>query len=231
MAKGEAVERMFGSIARRYDIANNFISVGFSRFWKRSLIKSVKELEPRLIVDLATGSGDIAFALKKSMPGAQVVGLDFCQPMLDEAIRKREKRPYAEDVEFLRGDCLDLPFEDKSIDVITIAYGYRNLENRKKGMEEFLRVLKPGGSLFILEFTQPNRVIRPFYYLYLRYLLPSVAALITGRKEAYSYLVGSIESFPNAHSISQEILGAGFSYVSVRQMTMGVVAVHHAINR
>lgn len=230
MPNATAIEKMFGSIADRYDTANNWISGGVGKYWKYRLVNGVKDLKPETIIDLATGSGDVAFSLKKAIPQSSVIGMDFCQPMLDQAIVKQKKFPWSKDIEFVRGDCLALPFEDNSADVITIAYGYRNLESRKKGMEEFLRVLKPGGSLFILEFTQPYRIIRPFYYLYLKYILPKLAGIITKQKGAYDYLVGSIESFPNAHSLTQEILAAGFSHVSVKQLTLGVVAIHHAIN-
>lgn len=228
MSKAESVEKMFGSIANKYDFANVMISGGFRSIWRRTLVKSVADLKPKVILDLATGSGDVAFALKQTLPKAQITGLDFCQPMLDCALEKKQKYPWAQDLQFVRGDCLNLPFEDNSADVITIAYGYRNLEHRKQGAQEFLRVLKPGGSLFILEFTQPYRLVRPIYYAYMKYVMPKIAGYLTHNKSAYDYLVGSIESFPNAHSLTQEILASGFSHVAVKQMTLGIVAIHHA---
>jgi demethylmenaquinone methyltransferase/2-methoxy-6-polyprenyl-1,4-benzoquinol methylase len=221
---------MFATIAKRYDLANHLLSFGFDFSWRRFLTKRVQTCYPKIVVDLATGSGDVAFSIKKALgPNVCVKGLDFCQPMLDQANLKQRTYSEARRVEFIHGDCLNLPFEDNSIDVLTLAFGLRNLEDRARGFEEMRRVLrKDHGSLFILEFTQPNKCIRPLYYFYLKNILPFFAQLTTGNKEAYHYLAGSIEAFPSRGKLCEEILHAGFRSVHATGLTGSIVAVHEA---
>ncbi|MEM9026683.1 MAG: bifunctional demethylmenaquinone methyltransferase/2-methoxy-6-polyprenyl-1,4-benzoquinol methylase UbiE [Verrucomicrobiota bacterium] len=229
MPEAHSVQSMFAGIAHRYDLANRVLSGGFDIGWRRQLVKSVAAQSPETVVDLATGSGDVAFALRNGLPqNVSVRGLDFCEPMLVEARKKQEQRGVQPEIEFSFGDCLDLGLPDQSVDVITISFGYRNLENRTQGLEEFKRVLTPGGSLFILEFSQPYRPLRPVYYLYLKYLLPHLASALTRDRGAYNYLACSIEDFPDHKQLSQEIKSAGFKEPSARRMTGGIVALHHA---
>jgi len=229
MPKAEAVRSLFSNIAGRYDLANRLLSGGCDLWWRRVLIRKVAACHPRRVIDLATGSGDVAFALKRKL-GTEVVveGYDFCQPMLDEAIKKREAHKSPPDISFTQADILNMPLKNAYADVATVAFGVRNLENRKQGLEELRRILRPGGSLFVLEFTQPQRWFRPVYYLYLKYILPVFAALITGDKGAYDYLAGSIESFPEQSKLTNELLDAGYSQVSSQGLTFGIVAIHHA---
>lgn len=230
MPEGSAVSRMFGDIAGRYDCANHIISAGIDYYWRRRLVAMVKAQNPGFVVDLATGSGDVAFALKKALgQETKVLGLDFCRPMLDEAELKKARLSYAKDLVFDFGDCMALPLADASVDVLTIAFGFRNFEDRQRGLSEMKRVLKAGGSLFILEFSQPARWFRPFYYFYLKRILPRVASVVTGRADAYDYLVGSIEQFPEREVLSLEISNAGFKKVQSNAMTAGVVAIHSAV--
>lgn len=230
MPKGSAVSGMFGGIASRYDCANHVLSGGIDYYWRRRLVSMVKEHEPRRVVDLATGSGDVAFALKKALgDGSQVTGLDFCRPMLEVAELKKSRSGYPKDVEFGFGDCMALPLEDASVDAVTIAFGFRNFEDRRRGLLEMRRVLKPGGRVFILEFSQPARWLRPSYYFYLKRILPRIASVVTGRGDAYDYLVGSIESFPEREALTLEIGNAGFEEVQAIGMTAGIVAIHSAI--
>ncbi len=221
---------MFGHIATRYDRANHLLSGGIDYLWRRRLVREVRKLQPQAIVDLATGSGDVAFALKKRLDsGTEVVGLDFCQPMLDEAIRKSPRLlPEGETIRFLQGDILQLPFEDQSFDVATIAFGFRNLEDRNKGLQEIRRVLRPGGTLLILEFSQPYRWFQGLYYFYLKRILPHFARLATGNRDAYQYLAGSIEAFPTRQQVSDLLLQNGFSAVRAIPMTLSIVAIHVA---
>mgnify|MGYP006288527307 CR=1 FL=1 len=231
MPEAEAVNRMFAGIAGRYDLANHLLSLGIDRGWRRTLVRLAAEKEPQDVVDLATGSGDVAFALKKKMPAADVAGLDFCEPMLEEARRKlrSDKRFPAGAISFRQGDCLALPLEDASVDVLTIAFGLRNLEDRERGLREMLRVLrKPHGCLLVLEFSQPYRVLKPLYYLYLKGLLPLIAGFATGRRDAYEYLAGSIEEFPERTRLSGEIRQAGFGRVRALALSGGIVAIHEA---
>jgi demethylmenaquinone methyltransferase/2-methoxy-6-polyprenyl-1,4-benzoquinol methylase len=220
---------MFARIARRYDVANHLLSAGVDIRWRGQLVKAVQRAEPRAILDLATGSGDVAFALSRAMPeNVQILGMDFCQPMLDEAEIKKGASHYA-NVTFQQGDGLALPLTNNSYDAVTISFGLRNMGDLRKSLSEMRRVLRPGGRLFILEFSKPARWFRPFYYFYLRSILPGLAQLVTGDRAAYVYLNETIEQFPDRDQLSAEIRSAGFIDVKSRGMSFGIVALHEAI--
>jgi len=231
MPEGQAVQEMFAGISRRYDRANHLLSGGVDFYWRRRLTAIVAKEHPNTLYDLATGSGDVAFALAKRLPeDATITGMDFCEPMLEEARRKAKVLDPAtqQRLDFRTGDCLNLPIKTDSADALTISFGYRNLEDRAKGLAEMRRVLRPGGWLHILEFSQPARWFRPFYYAYLKYVLPLFATLVTGKKDAYDYLAGTIESFPPREAIQGELEAAGFTHVSALPLTFGIVAIHSA---
>ena len=221
---------MFGRIAHRYDLANRVLSGGIDIYWRIQLVSAVKRTEPKRVLDLATGSGDVAFALGRSLPkGTLIVGMDFCAPMLEEADLKKAQNPEAfAHVKFRQGDGLALPLPDGSQDAVTIAFGLRNMADRAKCLSEMRRVLRPGGRLFVLEFSQPWTWVRPFYALHLWLVVPLLAGLLTGDRGAYRYLGDSIGAFPDAKALSSEIRAAGFSGVTARRMTMGIVALHVA---
>lgn len=231
MPEGSAINAMFGQIARRYDLANFLLSGGLCRWWLYRLVRRVRRATPPagVVADLATGSGDVAFALARALPRATVRGFDFCQPMLDEALRKRDAGagdPHR--ITFAVGDCLALPLADNAVDTVSIAYGVRNFQDRARGLREIHRVLRPGGAAFILEFSQPWAWFRPFYYFYLRLVLPWLAHLATGRKDAYDYLAGSIAQFPDKARLADELRAAGFAQVDATGLTASIVAIHHA---
>ncbi len=220
---------MFARISGRYDLANHLLSGGVDYVWRQRLVRAVHDVAAGDVLDLATGSGDVAFALADGLqPGASVVGMDFCQPMLDEAVRKRAANPRWKPVEFRQGDGMALPLADSSFDAVTIAFGLRNMASRHKSLLEMHRVLRPGGHLFVLEFSQPYPWFRPVYYAYLKVILPPVAAIVTGDRSAYEYLGGSIEQFPGRAAMSAEISRAGFSVLRAEPMTFGIVALHVA---
>ncbi len=240
MPEGKAVCSMFGEIAGRYDLANHALSFGVDFYWRKQVVDRVARLlreRPEAggqarVVDLATGSGDLAFALKDRLGhAAEVIGMDFCQPMLDEAERKQaeRERPAAETIAFRQGDVLDLPLESDSVDVCTIAFGLRNLEDRARGLREIFRVLKkPHGSLIVLEFTQPDDWFKPAYYFYLRSVLPRLARAVTGNRSAYEYLGGTISEFPEREALRAEIAAQGFASVTYTALSAGIVAIHYA---
>jgi demethylmenaquinone methyltransferase/2-methoxy-6-polyprenyl-1,4-benzoquinol methylase len=220
---------MFAGIAGRYDLANHLLSGGVDFYWRRALTRMVQSRSPKDLVDLATGSGDVAFKLRDRMgAGVPVTGLDFCEPMLDEARAKRSNKPSYADIDFSFGDCMDLPLPDASIDAVTISFGVRNFEDRQRGLKEILRVLRPGGRLFVLEFSQPDRWFHPIYYFYLKYILPWVAAIATGDKSAYDYLAGTIENFPTKEALAEQLRLAGFETVQAKGLTFSIVAIHEA---
>jgi len=221
---------MFARIARRYDLANHLLSGGVDFWWRRKLVRAVRATAPADVLDLATGSGDVAFALADGLPPrTRITGMDFCQPMLDEALAKRAASPPWAKIEFSQGDGMALPLPVAGFDALTIAFGLRNMADRHRALAEMRRVLRPGGRLFVLEFSQPARWFRPFYYAYLKFILPTVAGLVTGDRSAYEYLCGSIEQFPDHQAMSAEILSAGFTRVSALPLTFGIVALHEAI--
>ncbi len=222
-----AVNSMFARIARRYDVANRLLSGGVDLWWRRRLVKEVQTGKPAAVLDLATGSGDVAFALAKRLPGnVAITGMDFCQPMLDEAEIKKQQAGAFANVTFRWGDGMALPLEDAAVDAVTISFGLRNMADRHVALQGMRRVLRPGGRVFVLEFSQPYAWFRPIYYAYLRYLLPGIAGLVTGDKSAYDYLCGSIEQFPTHAAMREELRAAGFAAVDVKRMTGGVVALH-----
>lgn len=227
------VKSMFCRIARRYDLANRLLSGGTDVWWRCRLVAAVKKLQPQRVLDLATGSGDVAFALGRQLgPSARITGMDFCQPMLDEAEQKKiagGSKRYAH-VDFRQGDGLALPLGDGVFDAVTISFGLRNMADRHRAFMEMRRVLRSGGKIFVLEFSQPKRWFRPLYFFYLRKILPHLAGALTGDRAAYVYLNESIGEFPGAAVLADEMIAAGFKQVTVRRMTFGIVALHEASN-
>lgn len=221
---------MFARIARRYDRGNRILSGGVDLWWRKCLVGQVAKFAPGKVLDLATGSGDVAFALSHILsPRTLIVGMDFCQPMLDEAELKKTFAPGpAAKIEFRKGDGLALPLDDKSFDAVTISFGLRNMADRRRSLSEMRRVLRPDGRLYVLEFSQPQRWLRPLYYFYIRHILPNIAGWVTGDRAAYVYLNKTIAEFPGASSLAKEIAAAGFKDVRVKRLTFGIVALHEA---
>ncbi len=229
MPDPKAVNTMFARIAGRYDLANHLLSGGVDFWWRQRLVRAVHDAHASAVLDLATGSGDVAFALADGLPpGTAVTGMDFCQPMLDEAVKKRSASGRWAGIEFKQGDGMALPVQDAAFDAVTISFGLRNMADRHKALSEMRRVLRPGGRLFVLEFSQPYFWFRPFYYTYLKFVLPIIAGVVTGDRSAYEYLCGSIEQFPDRAAMCAEISRAGFRAVRATPMTFGIVALHEA---
>ncbi len=227
MPEGTAVQRMFSGIASRYDFANRVLSLGLCVGWREQLVAAAKAARPKTVADLATGSGDVAFALRRDLPAdCAIVGYDFCEPML--ALGRARARKEAVALEFRTGDCMALPLADGSCDVVTIAYGVRNFEDRARGLRELRRVVKPGGTLLILEFSQPDAWFAPLHFVHVRCALPVLAGLLTGDFGAYKYLGTSIAGFPDAAGLDAELKAAGFARVSHKRMLFGTVALHQA---
>ncbi len=223
-----AVQSMFGRIATRYDLANHLLSGGIDVWWRRRLVTTVRRNTPRAVLDLATGSGDVAFALGRGLPAeTAILGMDFCQPMLDQAeAKKTAAAARYPRITFRQGDGLALPLADESFDAVTISFGLRNLVDRARGLREMRRVLRPGGQLVVLEFSQPYAWFRPLYYLYLRRVLPRIAGWVTGDRAAYEYLNNTIAQFPDRVALAAEISAAGFIDVQAEPLTLGTVALH-----
>lgn len=219
--KGAAVRRLFGAIARRYDLANHLLSGGFDYFWRRRAAKIVREWNPSRVLDLATGSGDLALALARACPEAEVIGADFCLPMLLTAKRKGAAK-------LMQADGMSLPLPDAAFDVVTIAFGLRNMESWQRGLTEIARVLHPGGHLLVLDFSIPRQPLRSLYRFYLHRVLPTFARLVTGDRQAYEYLGASIEKFPCGAEMNSLIESAGFADAKCEPLTGGVVSLYTA---
>ncbi len=232
MPEGKIIKKTFSEISTRYDCVNHLLSFGIDYYWRRQLVKSVAKTKSKFVVDLATGSGDVAFSLKKALGNsAKILGIDFCPEMLAIANKKKSTQSMFYDIDFQVGDCLDLEIGSDSVDAITIAFGYRNFENRVMGLKEMHRILKPGGTLYILEFTQADKWFKPIYSIYLNYLLPLIGGLVSGKKSAYNYLATSVRNFPTKEEISEEIRKVGFRKVEVKSLTFSTVALHCAIKK
>ncbi|MGB9610039.1 MAG: bifunctional demethylmenaquinone methyltransferase/2-methoxy-6-polyprenyl-1,4-benzoquinol methylase UbiE [Bryobacteraceae bacterium] len=227
------VRRMFAGVARRYDLLNHLLSFQTDRYWRW---RTALEVEPFLrrpqarVLDLCCGTGDLTLALEqRAAPGALVLGGDFCRPMLEEARRKLLRRGAR--IELLECDGLQLPFADGALDLVTIAFGFRNFANYRAALAELRRVIKPGGMLAILEFsTPPNPVLRALYRLYSETLLPALGGWISGDRNAYTYLPDSVRKFPGAELLAAEMEATGFTRVRFRRMTFGIVALHTGLS-
>jgi demethylmenaquinone methyltransferase/2-methoxy-6-polyprenyl-1,4-benzoquinol methylase len=217
------VRSMFGRVAHRYDLANHLLSMNIDRIWRARTVAAVRAdllAQQARVLDLCCGTGDLTLALEKAR-GAGVMGSDFCHPMLLGAARKSTKSPLFE------ADALQLPLREASLDVVTIAFGFRNFANYDAGLSELRRVLKPGGLLAILEFSQPpNRTFAALYNWYSRQVLPMIGGMLSGSREAYSYLPESVRKFPGAEEFAQMMTRAGFRDVHFERMTGGIVCIH-----
>ena len=219
--KGRAVQRLFGIIARRYDLANRVLSIGFDVSWRRRAARIVQQWQPQQVLDLATGSGDLALAIATVCPLATVIGADFCLPMLREARRKGV-------ASLVQADGLRLPFSDAAFDAVTIAFGLRNMESWQDGLAEMARVLRGAGHLLVLDFSVPRPPLRGLYRFYLHRILPRLAAILTGDRGAYEYLGASIEKFPQGDEMCALIAAAGFDEVKFETRTGGIVSLYAA---
>ena len=219
------VQRMFSDIAGRYDLLNRLLSFGIDRLWRREAVNEAVKKNPNSILDVATGTADLALSLKKALPSAEVVGVDFAEPML--GIGKQKASAQDLEVSLLQGDGQNLAFKDNSFDLITIAYGLRNFSDRAQGLREFYRVLKPGGKLLILEFPPPPKgLFGRLFRLYFLRICPYIAGAISGRRDAYVYLGESVLNFPAPESLTDMMRQAGFTRVSYKLQTFGVSALH-----
>jgi len=219
--KSQFVQAMFGEIAERYDLANHLLSGGLDFLWRRRAARLIRAWQPARILDLATGSGDLALTLRRACPGAVVVGADFCQPMLSVARRKGLEH-------LVTADGLQLPFADATFDAVTIAFGLRNMASWPGALAEMRRILRPGGHVLILDFSVPLPPLRWVYRPYLHHVLPRFAALLTGKKSAYDYLGDSIEQFPQGPAMCVLLEDAGFTDPEHLTLSGGIVSLYTA---
>lgn len=219
--KAPFVRAMFSAIAARYDFANHFLSFGSDFLWRRKAARLVRGWCPERVLDLATGSGDLALAIRAACPQAQLIGADFCHPMLLVARRKGLDG-------LVVADGMRLPFREGAFDVLTVAFGLRNMESWAGALAEMGRVLKRGGHLLVLDFSVPPVPLRWLYRPYLHHVLPRLAGCLTGEKAAYDYLGDSIEEFPCGPAMCALIEGAGFAEAKCERLSGGIVSLYTA---
>lgn len=226
-AKHEQVRDMFDSIAPAYDFMNRAMTMGIDKLWRRRAVNKIRTAEPKDILDVATGTGDLAIKLARAIPGCRVTGIDLSEGMLAVGREKVRAAGLDDRIAFECGDCLALPFADGSFDCVTVAYGVRNFERLADGYREMLRVLRPGGMLCVLELSTPRGwLTAPLYRLYTRYIIPLAGRLVSKDLRAYSYLPESIAAVAQGEDMLALMREAGFADARCRVMTMGVCTMY-----
>jgi demethylmenaquinone methyltransferase / 2-methoxy-6-polyprenyl-1,4-benzoquinol methylase len=225
--KAGMVHDVFSRVASRYDVMNDLMSVGVHRLWKDAMMDWLAPRAGQRLLDVAGGTGDIAFRFLKRAPAASAVVCDLTEPMLVEGRKRAEAEKLAQSLDWVVGDAMSLPFPDHSFDVYTISFGIRNVTRIPDALREAHRVLKPGGRLMVLEFSQiPNDLMQKVYDLYSFNVIPALGQVVAGDRASYQYLVESIRKFPDQDRFAALIGDAGFGQVKYRNLTMGVAALH-----
>lgn len=225
-AKKKQVAEMFDSISGKYDFLNHFLSLGIDIRWRKKAIKMLKDLQPKQILDIATGTGDFAIESLKLNP-EKVVGVDISEGMLNVGREKMKKKGYSDIIDMQSGDSENLHFEDNSFDAVIVAFGVRNFENLEKGLSEMNRVLRPGGRAVILEFSKPT--VFPFkqlYNFYFRWILPKIGKLVSKDNAAYTYLPESVNEFPYGNDFLKILEKTGYKKTKCKPLTLGISSIY-----
>ncbi|MDA3820663.1 MAG: bifunctional demethylmenaquinone methyltransferase/2-methoxy-6-polyprenyl-1,4-benzoquinol methylase UbiE [Candidatus Delongbacteria bacterium] len=226
---GDSVDDIFSRIAGRYDFLNHFLSCGIDKLWRRKLRRIITQHHPNALLDIATGTGDMLILLHDT--GVKHLhGIDPAPAMLEKAQAKLKKRNISDDIQLHTGYAEDLPFDPGSFDLANIVFGIRNFDNIETSLSEIKRILKPGGSITIMEFDMPrNRVIKPLYVFYLKHIIPSFGALISGNKAAYKYLAESILAFSRNSDVNAKLKQTGFYDIKSVPLFFGIARIYSAI--
>ena len=217
------VRQAFERIAPRYVLTNHVLSMGIDILWRKETARRVAAVQPSWVLDLATGSGDLAIAVQRACPAAYVLGADFTPLMMTEAQRSGFQH-------LLAADALQLPVVDAAFDVITVAFGLRNMASWPDAIREMSRVLRPGGKLFVLDFSLPTLpLLRPAYVFYLEKIMPRIAGLLTGHRDAFEYLCQSIERFPSGKAMEALLTANGFREATTKPLSLGIASLYEAV--
>ncbi|MCY0977468.1 bifunctional demethylmenaquinone methyltransferase/2-methoxy-6-polyprenyl-1,4-benzoquinol methylase UbiE [Chryseobacterium wangxinyae] len=225
--KKSQVEDMFDNIAPKYDLLNHALSMKIDVLWRNKMVKMMKEDAPQEVLDVATGTGDLAIAVEKGT-NAKVVGLDLSQQMLNVGVIKIKKLKLDGKISMQKGDAENLPFEDNRFDAVSVAFGVRNFENLTKGLAELRRVVKENKSVYILEFSKVEGFLGPFYMFYFKNILPAIGRLVSKDNRAYTYLPDSVNAFPFGEKMRQILLDTGFKKVEYKKLSLGIATIYKA---
>ena len=225
--KKDQVADMFNSIAFKYDFLNRFLSAGIDIWWRKKAIAELKELNPKTVLDVATGTADVAILTHKILHPEKIIGIDISDGMLEIGRKKltdKQLNPY---ITLQNGDSANLPFEDNQFNAITVAFGVRNFQLLEKGLGEMYRVLKPGGKMVVLEFSKPTApVFKQFYNLYMNIITPTIGNFFSKNREAYQYLNDSVQAFPEGQSFLNIMNGAGFTQTYLKKLSFGICTIY-----
>ena len=223
------VEAMFNSIAPRYDALNHLLSLGIDRLWRRRLVRRLAAHSPARVLDVATGTADLAIALARRAPQTAVVGIDIANQMLQVGEQKVRQVGLTERISLQQASALSLPFESGHFDAAMVAFGARNFEHLEQGLSEMARVVRPSGHLMVLEFSMPQRwPIKSLYKLYFKYLLPAIGGLVSGNRQAYDYLPNSVVQFPQGEEFMSIMQRVGLSRCTATTLSFGVATLYQA---
>ncbi len=225
--KKQQVAEMFNDIAFRYDFLNRFLSVGIDIRWRKKAIGFLKDIHPQQVLDVATGTADVALLTYKMLRPKKIIGIDISEGMLDFGRKKIEQAGLQHSIELQLGDSEKINFADNSFDAITVAFGVRNFENLEKGLKEMYRVLKPGGRAVILEFSKPKQTaFKSVYKLYMNIIAPGFGKMFAKNKDAYQYLNGSIQAFPEGETFLNIMNEAGFTQTHLQTLSLGICTIY-----
>jgi demethylmenaquinone methyltransferase/2-methoxy-6-polyprenyl-1,4-benzoquinol methylase len=225
--KKSQVEDMFDNIAPKYDLLNHVLSMKIDVLWRNKLVRWMKNDNPQEVLDVATGTGDLAIAIEKGT-GSKVVGLDLSQQMLNVGVIKIKKLKLDGKISMQKGDAENLPFEDNRFDAVSVAFGVRNFENLTKGLAELRRVVKDNKSVYILEFSKVEGFMGPLYMFYFKNILPAIGRLVSKDNRAYTYLPDSVNAFPFGEKMKQILLDTGFKKVEYKKLSLGIATIYKA---
>jgi len=229
LSKKEQIASMFDDIAFRYDFLNHFMSLGIDVIWRKKALGYLKQQRPKLMLDIATGTGDFAIMANKRLQPEKIIGIDISEGMLEVGRQKIAKLGLTDKITMQTGDSETISFPDQTFDAITVAFGVRNFENLEKGLGEMRRVLKPGAKLVILEFSNPTVFpIKQLYNLYFRYITPLLGKWVAKSKAAYSYLPESVKAFPQGEVMCNILTNTGFQAVTCKKLTFGICSIYCA---
>ena len=225
-SKKEQIAAMFNSISGKYDFLNHFLSLGIDILWRKRAVRLLKNHQPKLILDIATGTGDFAIEALSLNP-EKIIGVDISEGMLSIGREKLIKKNLTDKIELLSGDSEVLPFEDNFFDAVIVSFGVRNFENLEKGLSDMLRVLKPGGKVVILEFSKPKSFpFKQIYQFYFQWILPKIGKLISKNHAAYTYLPDSVEAFPDGDDFLNILNKIGFQKNQCTPLTLGISSIY-----